>query len=62
MLVAILRQCDVTVEGVGVRALFPGQNYDLPAENAAALIESGVAESREQRISLPSPAPRRKTK
>lgn len=61
MLVAVLRQCDVRLEGA-VRALFPGQTYDLPEGQAKSLIEAGLAETREHKDSASTAEKPRKTK
>ena len=42
MEVEILSQCDAKA-GVGVKALFPGQRYDLPDEIANELVVAGKA-------------------
>lgn len=47
MRVRCLRQCDVRVPGRGVRALFPGQFYELDDVQARGLIRDGMVEARD---------------
>ena len=52
MLVRAMRQCDVQTGGQ-LRALFPGQFYDVPDGDLAALLRAGHVVESQSDSSLP---------
>lgn len=44
MLVKVIKQCDATVGGRR-KALFPGQTYNIPDDQAKALTSEGLVEA-----------------